>query len=143
MEIIISVTLLLAGIAVLVAIHVCLSGRDLGRRNQGDNMIQESSNGSKRMSTVELKRLPSFDFKAGGKETSSVDCAVCLENFKMGDKCRLLPNCRHSFHVRCIDSWLLKTPVCPLCRTCVNPLKIDIIVREESSVLGNVGGELT
>ncbi|KAB1201843.1 RING-H2 finger protein ATL56 [Morella rubra] len=85
-------------------------------------MIQESSNGSKRMSTVELKRLPSFDFKAGGKETSSVDCAVCLENFKMGDKCRA--NCRHSFHVRCIDSLLLKTPVCPLCR-------IDKIVREE------------
>ncbi|OVA07607.1 zinc finger protein [Macleaya cordata] len=69
------------------------------------------------MSHDELEKLPCFEFKALEKGTSPVDCAVCLENFKMGEKCRLLPICKHSFHAQCVDSWLLKTPICPICRT--------------------------
>lgn len=134
MEFLISVILLFVGIAVLVIIHVCIAGRAVRGGNQGDNMGQRSGNGTKRMSTGDLERLPCFDYKAAEKGSGSVDCAVCLENFKMGDKCRLLPNCRHSFHVQCIDSWLLKTPICPICRTWVNPPKIDVILREESRV---------
>lgn len=146
MEIFISVMLLFAGIAVLIAIHVCISGRVLRRENnQGDHHnhnhnIDTISNENKIMSKDDLKGLPCFEYKVAEKEnTSSVDCAVCLENFKMGDKCRLLPNCKHSFHVQCIDSWVLKTPDCPICRTCVNPtLKIEVVWREESSISGNV-----
>jgi hypothetical protein len=143
MELIVSVVLLFVGIAVLVIIHVCIIGRAFRRGNhqiQGNNnMVQRGSNGTKRMSTVDLERLPCFDYKAAEKGSSSVDCAVCLDNFKMGDKCRLLPNCGHSFHVQCIDSWLLQTPICPICRTIANPPKIDVILREETSV----GDELT
>lgn len=146
MEFIVSVVLLFVGIAVLVIIHACIAGRDFWRGNQGNNMGQRSSNGMGRMSTGDLERLPCFDYdyKAAEKGSSSVDCAVCLENFKMGDKCRLLPNCRHSFHVQCIDSWLLKTPICPICRTCVIPPNIDVILREESSTISrSVEVELT
>ena len=44
-------------------------------------------------------------------------CAICLENFKNGDKIKRLP-CMHSFHSNEIDSWIQKNenPVCPLCR---------------------------
>ncbi|KAJ2357734.1 E3 ubiquitin-protein ligase rnf13 [Coemansia erecta] len=43
------------------------------------------------------------------------NCAVCLDDFAVGDKVRLLP-CKHYFHVSCIDQWLTKnTAVCPLC----------------------------
>ncbi|KAG2678945.1 hypothetical protein I3760_11G027900 [Carya illinoinensis] len=134
MEIFIYVILLFAGIAVLIVIHVCIAGIVHRRRNnQGDhdhnhNMVT-ISNEKKTMSKDDMKRLPCFEYKVTEKENaSSVDCAVCLENFMMGDKCRLLPNCKHSFHVQCIDSWVLKTPVCPICRTCANPsLKIEVV----------------
>lgn len=70
------------------------------------------------MSRDEIEKLPSFDFRCKEKKGSSpVDCAVCLENFMAGDKCRLLPVCSHSFHAECIDIWLLKTPICPVCRS--------------------------
>ena len=146
MELVASVILLFVGVAVLVVIHFCIVGRAFRRENQLDNiMVQRSSNfGIKMMSNEDLKNLPCFDYVAAEKGINCVDCAVCLENFKMGDKCRLLPNCRHSFHVQCIDSWLLKTPICPICRTCINPLKVEVILSEESSVSGNnIAVELT
>lgn len=139
MEIVISVILLFVGIAVLVVIHVCIVGRAFGRSgNQGLNMVQRSSIiGTKRMTAEDLKMLPCFDYMASNEKGSSspVDCAVCLENFKAGDRCRLLPNCTHSFHAQCIDSWLLRTPICPICRTCANPnpAKIGVVSGEGTS----------
>uniref|UniRef100_A0A803Q0R4 RING-type E3 ubiquitin transferase n=1 Tax=Cannabis sativa TaxID=3483 RepID=A0A803Q0R4_CANSA len=43
----------------------------------------------------------------------------------MGDKCRLLPTCNHSFHAECVDTWLLRTPFCPICRTGADSRKGD------------------
>ncbi|KAI5683471.1 hypothetical protein M9H77_04699 [Catharanthus roseus] len=135
MEIFISVVLLLIGIAVLVIIHVCIVGRAFNRNNNGNGnggtiLVQRNMNRSSSMSQDDIKKLPSFDYedekeKEKGISSSSshgsplglLECAVCLENFRGGEKCRLLPKCNHSFHAECIDSWLLKTAVCPICRT--------------------------
>jgi len=46
-----------------------------------------------------------------GVETS---CAVCLSDFDWDDKLRRLP-CGHCFHRACIDKWLKRNKVCPLC----------------------------
>lgn len=44
------------------------------------------------------------------------ECVVCLDGFQRGEKCRILPVCRHTFHAKCVDSWLYKNPLCPICR---------------------------
>eukprot|EP00811_Abedinium_folium_P000201 NODE_10183_length_1371_cov_3.091640.p2 GENE.NODE_10183_length_1371_cov_3.091640~~NODE_10183_length_1371_cov_3.091640.p2 ORF type:complete len:306 (-),score=89.67 NODE_10183_length_1371_cov_3.091640:295-1212(-) len=41
-------------------------------------------------------------------------CAVCLCEFEWDDLLRRLP-CGHSFHRPCIDKWLKRNKVCPLC----------------------------
>lgn len=41
-------------------------------------------------------------------------CAVCLSEFARGNMLRALP-CGHRFHQRCIDKWLRRNKVCPLC----------------------------
>jgi hypothetical protein len=41
-------------------------------------------------------------------------CAVCLSEFEWGDVLRRLP-CGHHFHGPCIDKWLKRNKVCPLC----------------------------
>uniref|UniRef100_A0A0D9WMR4 RING-type E3 ubiquitin transferase n=1 Tax=Leersia perrieri TaxID=77586 RepID=A0A0D9WMR4_9ORYZ len=59
------------------------------------------------------------DGDCGGGDGEPFDCAVCLCEFAMDDKLRLLPTCGHAFHVPCIDAWLLSHSTCPICRRCV------------------------
>lgn len=121
MEIIISVILLFVGIAVLITIHICIVGRAFRRGFGGtEGVLQRGSVPIIRgrgMTPQDLKKIPCFEYKEGEKGTSTpIDCAVCFDIFKVGDKCRTLPNCHHFFHVHCIDVWLIMTPFCPICR---------------------------
>lgn len=43
-------------------------------------------------------------------------CPICLVDYVDGDTIRVLPTCRHYFHVGCIDMWLSKSSSCPACR---------------------------
>jgi len=61
-----------------------------------------------------IDMMPVVEFRPdllGGPETS---CAVCLSEFEWGDAMRQLP-CGHNFHRNCIDKWLKRNKVCPLC----------------------------
>ncbi|KAB1215365.1 E3 ubiquitin-protein ligase RHA1B [Morella rubra] len=45
-------------------------------------------------------------------------CAVCLFEFDPDDDIRRLMNCRHIFHMGCLDRWMgYEQKTCPLCRT--------------------------
>ncbi|KAF7846660.1 hypothetical protein BT93_L3948 [Corymbia citriodora subsp. variegata] len=44
-------------------------------------------------------------------------CSICLQDFECKDVAGRLPNCRHLFHLRCIDKWISKQRSCPLCRS--------------------------
>jgi len=60
--------------------------------------------------------LPVFEYKAQSFK-DALECAVCLSEFEENEKARLLPNCKHSFHVDCIDMWFRSHSTCPICRT--------------------------
>lgn len=47
---------------------------------------------------------------------------MCLSNMEDGEEARLLPNCKHVFHVACIDRWLAAQSTCPVCRTRARPV---------------------
>ncbi|KAL5987563.1 hypothetical protein ACLOJK_035311 [Asimina triloba] len=142
MAILMSVVLLFLGIGVLVLIHVCIVGRAFRRGLNAGNRAERGGNENRNgLPLDDLEKLPCFDFKAREKGSSPVDCAVCLENFKVGDKCRLLPACKHSFHAHCIDSWLLKTPVCPICRAHAAASQEGVTVFSPNH-FGGVGFEL-
>ncbi|GLU20697.1 hypothetical protein SLE2022_368830 [Rubroshorea leprosula] len=132
MKFVLSMVLLFVGIAVLMVIHIYLVVSAFRRAYEDGWVVRRSIHTrTKRMSIEELKKLPCFEYKEAKTGSSAVDCVVCLENFRSGDMCKLLPSCNHSFHAECIDSWLSQTPLCPICRTCADPSK-----------LGNVGDEL-
>ncbi|CAD6263102.1 unnamed protein product [Miscanthus lutarioriparius] len=46
-------------------------------------------------------------------------CSVCLENPSVGDTIRHLP-CFHKFHKECIDEWLKRKKLCPVCKFGIN-----------------------
>jgi len=43
-------------------------------------------------------------------------CPICFEDFRGGDQVTSLPKCGHIFHPNCINNWLVKSPLCPMCR---------------------------
>ncbi|XXG60471.1 hypothetical protein AAC387_Pa04g2372 [Persea americana] len=64
------------------------------------------------------------------------NCVICLENFKQGDRCRVLPTCKHMFHDHCVDAWLNTAKRCPTCRTPHSPK--EIISFERGMTVANV-----
>ena len=50
-----------------------------------------------------------------GNSTASC-CSICLADYKDTDVLRLLPDCGHRFHLKCVDSWLRLHATCPVCR---------------------------
>ncbi|KAM3213439.1 hypothetical protein ACQJBY_066049 [Aegilops geniculata] len=80
--------------------------------------------GERRNSGVEravVESLPVFRFGALRGQKAGLECAVCLGRFEPTEALRLLPKCRHGFHVECVDTWLDAHSTCPLCRSRVDP----------------------
>ncbi|XP_071738839.1 RING-H2 finger protein ATL70-like [Rutidosis leptorrhynchoides] len=68
-----------------------------------------------------LVTFPTFVFSEaitdlGFTDANSSVCSICLADYKGKDVLRLLPECGHLFHVKCIDTWLKVHPTCPVCR---------------------------
>ncbi|XVF49136.1 hypothetical protein PTKIN_Ptkin03bG0244000 [Pterospermum kingtungense] len=63
-----------------------------------------------------VESLPFFKFSSLKGSKQGLECAVCLSKFEDIEVLRLLPKCKHAFHINCIDQWLEKHSSCPLCR---------------------------
>jgi Ring finger domain len=47
--------------------------------------------------------------------SSNNACAICIGDYKHGEKLRTLP-CMHKYHMECVDKWLVKKSECPMCK---------------------------
>ncbi|KAI1710009.1 ring finger domain-containing protein [Ditylenchus destructor] len=59
-----------------------------------------------------LEQIPVDVYTEGGKGDD--ECAICMVDFVDKEPIRFLP-CMHSYHVKCIDDWLLRSFTCPSC----------------------------
>ncbi|GJS22409.1 zinc finger, RING/FYVE/PHD-type containing protein [Tanacetum coccineum] len=80
---------------------------------------QESTNNGINEKIIEVIPKYTYDsnteYKGFGMLCSS-ECAICLSEYVDGEEIRVLPECRHVFHVGCIDAWLSSNSSCPSCR---------------------------
>ncbi|XP_022882451.1 E3 ubiquitin-protein ligase ATL42-like [Olea europaea var. sylvestris] len=80
-----------------------------------DGLARSGSRASGIDKTV-IESLPFFRFSALKGWREGLECAVCLSKFEDIEILRLLPKCKHAFHIDCVDQWLEKHSTCPLCR---------------------------
>lgn len=87
-------------------------GRRFGDETPEQTAARMAGTGLKRR---ELSRIPVAVY-GGADDIPATECPICLGEFEKGDKVRVLPECNHGFHVRCIDTWLAAHSSCPNCR---------------------------
>ncbi|CAI9761251.1 unnamed protein product [Fraxinus pennsylvanica] len=81
-----------------------------------------------------IASLPIFRFKSLMGQKDGLECAVCLNRFEPTEVLRLLPKCKHAFHVECVDTWLDAHSTCPLCRYQVDHEDILLVDYENKSL---------
>ncbi|GAB4834152.1 hypothetical protein Ancab_032416 [Ancistrocladus abbreviatus] len=64
------------------------------------------------------------------KDSTASCCSICLADYKSNDLLRLLPDCGHVFHLRCVDPWLRLRSSCPVCRTSPLPTPLSTPLAE-------------
>ena len=78
-----------------------------------NNTFVQNANVNNSVSRDRLAQLPTRIYSSTTDTPQT--CSICLENFKDRDSLRTLP-CLHQFHVRCVDQWLQKSLLCPVCK---------------------------
>ncbi|EOA37337.1 hypothetical protein CARUB_v10011046mg [Capsella rubella] len=83
-----------------------------------------------------VQRIPTEVFSGVFEVGStSITCAICIDDYCIGDKLRILP-CQHKFHAVCIDSWLGRWRYfCPVCKHDVRAAKSDPPASEQTPLL--------
>ncbi|KAM7459367.1 hypothetical protein LguiA_036361 [Lonicera macranthoides] len=83
--------------------------------DQAGGLVQSRSSSSG-IDKKLIESLPFFRFSSLKGSKEGLECVVCLSKFEDEEVLRLLPKCKHAFHLTCIDKWLESHSSCPLCR---------------------------
>ncbi|KAF9590586.1 hypothetical protein IFM89_035904 [Coptis chinensis] len=94
----------------------------LGRLSTTTAHVHTNEQPRKGLDAAVIATLPLFVYK-GAEEIKDIhiECAVCLSNLEDEEMPRLRPNCKHTFHSQCIDTWLRVHSTCTICRTEAEP----------------------
>ncbi|XP_066367692.1 RING-H2 finger protein ATL67-like isoform X1 [Miscanthus floridulus] len=69
-------------------------------------------------------RVPFSKAGAGAGADAEVACSICLCEYREGEMLRVMPECRHRFHLTCLDAWLRRSASCPVCRSSPIPTPV-------------------
>ncbi|GJN15012.1 hypothetical protein PR202_gb01897 [Eleusine coracana subsp. coracana] len=76
-----------------------------------------------------IARYPRVPFSsraaAGAGADAEVSCSICLSEYRDGEMLRVMPECRHRFHLACLDAWLRRSASCPVCRSSPIPTPVS------------------
>lgn len=122
------------GIIVPRIIFVAEDDDDEENQNRGGGA---AGNGVVGLDRAVINSYPKFQFSKknltnsgdGGDNNNSM-CSICLCDYKEGEMLRMMPDCKHYFHLCCLDAWLKLNGSCPVCRNSPLPTPISTPLAE-------------
>ncbi|XP_010559104.1 PREDICTED: RING-H2 finger protein ATL67-like [Tarenaya hassleriana] len=63
-----------------------------------------------------INSYPKFQFSKESDGGGDATCSICLCEYREAEMLRMMPECKHSFHLCCLDAWLKLNGSCPVCR---------------------------
>jgi hypothetical protein len=98
--------------------HWCCQGRVLRRNQQGDDITIVFPNRSTTIPSVEFRSISLSASEQSDQNTQQ--CSICLSEIEQETLVKQLA-CQHCYHSGCIDNWLERSSLCPLCRQWAYP----------------------
>tara|TARA_B100001123_G_C15063937_1_gene928742 strand:- start:144 stop:977 length:834 start_codon:yes stop_codon:yes gene_type:complete len=99
------------------------SGTDNNQETLGTlGTLGTDDNETRRLTLEEINNGCETKIHSGEPET----CTICREPINDQSIVREIKNCRHKFHLHCIDIWFENRRTCPLCRC-------DVVLNSEST----------
>lgn len=117
---------------ITVSCYICSRAEGRERRLAATHILRQQAAGKRcvqGISDAALSSCPKIGYSQakldrGSTESTRSSCSICLVEYKESDILRLLPSCRHLFHVRCVDQWLRMHATCPVCRNSPVPVTL-------------------
>ncbi|XP_062221759.1 RING-H2 finger protein ATL39-like [Phragmites australis] len=113
------------GLALFLHLYVCHVRRRNRRREAASAAVLPTTAAASPKGGLDPSAIAALPIAAYGKEVGDAggctECTICLGAVQEGDAVRVLPACRHVFHVPCVDTWLASSSSCPVCRAAVEP----------------------
>lgn len=73
------------------------------------------SNASSGTTEDERASIPEQPYRRAEEEKENATCSVCLSQLEDGESAKRL-RCKHVYHPQCIDRWLERSKMCPVCK---------------------------
>eukprot|EP00287_Rhodomonas_sp_CCMP768_P009775 CAMPEP_0196720290 /NCGR_PEP_ID=MMETSP1091-20130531/3102_1 /TAXON_ID=302021 /ORGANISM="Rhodomonas sp., Strain CCMP768" /LENGTH=311 /DNA_ID=CAMNT_0042061467 /DNA_START=48 /DNA_END=983 /DNA_ORIENTATION=+ len=98
------------------------NGTDLQHQNSLKCDRRPAHHAALRLDCLEVKQLRPESEVEGGTEDIPL-CAICQVDFEVGEYAYAFRECKHAFHVKCLNQWLERGDSCPCCRCKLGVLK--------------------
>ncbi|GAB4844535.1 hypothetical protein Ancab_037915 [Ancistrocladus abbreviatus] len=118
----------------------------VAEEDENDSENRDSSNGVVGLDQSVINSYPKFPYnkKRGEIDNSNKNsdsnsnsmCSICLCDYKEGEMLRMMPDCKHFFHLCCLDAWLRLNGSCPVCRNSPLPTPLSTPLAEIRSWKG-------
>lgn len=111
------VTICLVVPSTLLVICIAFRFRVAGIHRQYQHTRGESdaeAGAAARVVGLDEKTIQSYPKIVVDKDESS--CPICLAEYIAGEIAKSMPECKHCFHIDCVDKWLKLNTTCPVCR---------------------------